>query len=114
SIWELIEHLRFTQSDILEFILRPDYVRKTWPDDYWPDKKLIPDGNMWQESVAGFRSDLEAIRGLVLAGDADFFTPIPHCKHEKYTLFRQILLVADHNAHHLGQVICLRRMLNIW
>lgn len=114
SIWELLEHLRITQNDILEFILRPDYKSKTWPDDYWPDKMITPDENMWNKSIMGFREDLEAIRGLVLAEDADFFTPIPHCKNEKYTLFRQVLLLADHNAHHLGQVICLRRMLNIW
>jgi len=114
SIWELLEHLRFTQNDILEFILRPDYIKKEWPVDYWPDKTNTPDEDMWNKSLAGFRGDLGALRDLVLADDADFFAPIPHCGHDKYTLFRQILLVADHNAHHLGQVISLRRILNIW
>ncbi|MGH1364745.1 MAG: DinB family protein [Calditrichia bacterium] len=114
SLWELVDHLRFTQSDILEFIVDPNYETKEWPKAYWPHPDVPVTEKDWTSSLSTFWKDLAAFEELVSAEDADFFMPIPHCGAAKYTLFRQVLVVADHNAHHLGQIILLRRALGIW
>ena len=107
SLWDLVEHLRRTQADILEFC-RPGYTVKTWPKDYWPDADARP--REWEASRAGVFDDLDALLDLAATGDLyDEFAWAPG-----YTLLREILLAADHNAHHLGQVVALRRQLGLW
>lgn len=108
SLWDLMHHLRFAQRDILDFSRGPDYREATWPDDYWPDHEGTADD--WRQSREAFEADLEALVGLAETGD--LLAEFEHAP--GYTLLREILLAADHNAHHLGQVIDLRRALGIW
>ena len=108
SLWELVEHLRFTQADILEFVRDPGYADKRWPDDYWPDHDAS--GAEWDAAVTAFLADLDAL--VALAETGDLTAELPWAP--GYTLLREVLLAADHNAHHLGQVVLLRRQLGIW
>lgn len=107
SLWDLMEHLRFTQADILEFC-GPGYTKKHWPDSYWPSAP--GSASDWQAAHDGFFADLNAL--LELATSGDLFAEFDWAP--GYTLFREILLVADHNSHHLGQVVMLRRQLGLW
>ena len=109
SAWELLEHMRIAQEDILDFSRNPGYREKKFPDDYWPAKEAPPSEAAWKRSVEKFQSDLEEM--IALIGDAghDLLAKIPHGKGQ--TLLREALLVADHNAYHLGQMVFLRKML---
>ena len=107
SLWDLLEHLRRTQADILEFC-RPGYTDKAWPDDYWPASPARPSD--WEASRFQFVEDLDAL--LELAETGDLFAEFDWAP--GYTLLRELLLVADHNSHHLGQILTLRRHLGLW
>ncbi|OPY64213.1 MAG: DinB superfamily protein [Syntrophorhabdaceae bacterium PtaU1.Bin034] len=111
TMWHLLEHMRIVQWDILEFTRNPEHVSPDFPDGYWPapDKKATP--AMWDKTVKGFRDDLDAIQGIVRDPKTDFFGPIPHAR--DYTVLREMLLVADHNAFHVGELVALRRVLNM-
>lgn len=108
SLWDLLDHLRFTQADIVEFVRNPDYTDKRWPDDYWPDHDAGP--AEWAATLAAFLADLDVLVGLAEA--ADLTAELGHAP--GYTVLRELLLAADHNSHHLGQVVVLRRQLGLW
>jgi hypothetical protein len=110
--WRLLEHLRIAQSDILEFTRNPRHVSPPWPEGYWPDSDAPPDDRAWDRSVAAFRADLRAMQNLVADLATDLFTPLSHG--EGQTVLREALLVADHNAYHLGQLVVVRRLLGTW
>jgi hypothetical protein len=110
--WRLLEHLRIAQWDILEFSRNPKHVSPKFPDGYWPEGDAPPDGGAWDRSVAAFRADLQAMQDLVADPTTDLFARIPHG--EGQTVLREALLVADHNAYHLGQLVCVRRALGAW
>jgi hypothetical protein len=112
SAWQLVEHLRLTQHDILEFCRNPDYVEPHWPGDYWPATDAPPSSAAWDESLAGFRLERDALK--LVANDAalDLFAKIPHGSGQTY--FRELLLIVDHNAYHLGQLVAVRRLLGAW
>lgn len=112
SAWELLEHLRIAQWDILDFTRNPDYQHRTWPEGYWPATPAPPDEKAWDKSVRAFRRDLKAISGLVADPATDLFAKIPHG--DGQTILREALLVADHNAYHLGELVLLRRLLGAW
>lgn len=112
TAWQLVEHMRLAQWDILEFSRNPKYVEPKFPDDYWPASAAPPNNTAWKQSVAAFRRDLEAIVRLVKDPRTDLFARIPWGKGQ--TILREALLVADHNAYHLGQVVLLRRVLGAW
>lgn len=112
SAWELLEHMRRAQRDILDFCRNPEYVEQTWPDDYWPKTPAPPSSAAWNEAIAAFRGDREALKRLCSDPDIDLFAQIPHGTGQTY--LREILLVADHNAYHLGQLVAVRRQLGIW
>lgn len=112
SPWQLVEHLRLAQHDILDFCRNPEYEEMSWPDDYWPATPEPPSADAWEETLAGFRRDREALRALALDPGADLFAPIPHGSGQ--TLLRELLLVADHNAYHIGQLIVVRRLIGAW
>ena len=112
SAWQLLEHLRIAQYDILDFCRNPDYAMPAWPDDFWPEAAAPPNAEAWQESIARFRADLKAMQDLVADPDTDLFAAIPHG--EGQTILREALLVADHNAYHVGQLVAVRRLLGIW
>ena len=112
SAWQLLEHLRIAQWDILEFSRNPKHVSPKWPTGYWPGAEAPPGAAAWRESVRSFRADLRAMQKLIADPAADLFAPIPHG--EGQTLLREALLVADHNSYHLGQFVLLRRLLGTW
>ena len=110
--WQLLEHLRIAQWDILEFTRNQRHVSPPWPEGYWPAADAPPDDGAWDRSVAAFRADLRAMQDLVADPGTDLFTPLPHG--EGQTALREALLVADHNAYHLGQLVVVRRLLGAW
>jgi hypothetical protein len=110
--WRLLEHLRICQWDILEFCRDPRHASPPFPDGYWPEGDAPPDAGAWDRSVKAFRADLRAMEELVAAPATDLFTPLAHG--EGQTVLREALLVADHNAYHLGQMVVVRRLLGAW
>jgi hypothetical protein len=112
SPWMLLEHMRIAQWDILEFCRNRKHVSPKWPDGYWPEKQAPASSTAWEESIKSFRADLKAVQDLVKSPKADLFAKIPWG--EGQTILRETLLVADHNAYHLGQLVDLRRLLGAW
>jgi hypothetical protein len=112
TAWMLIEHLRIGQWDILEFSRNPKYKPMKWPDDYWPKTEAPPSGEAWEKSVKEFRHDLKTMQDLVADSKTDLFGKIPWG--EGQTVLREALLLADHNAYHLGQLLDVRRLLGAW
>jgi hypothetical protein len=112
SPWQLVEHLRRAQHDILDFCRNADYQELEWPDDYWPASPEPPDSGAWDESVSGFREDRRTLQEMARDHQIDLYARIPHGTGQTY--LRELLLVADHNAHHLGQLVLVRRLLGIW
>lgn len=112
SAWELLEHLRIAQWDMLEFSRDPKHKSPDWPSGYWPPQPAPADEAAWERSVAQFRSDREAMKKLVSDPKSDLFTPFAHGKGQ--TLLREALQMADHNAYHVGELVFLRRMLGAW
>lgn len=112
SIWEIIEHMRMAQADILDFCVNRHYEEKKWPDDYWPETKSPKNPAAWTKSLSGYRRDRKAMQRLTVNPRIDLLAQIPHGTGQ--TCLREILLIADHNAHHIAQIIDLRRALGIW
>jgi hypothetical protein len=110
--WQLLEHLRIAQWDIFQFSIDPTHVSPEFPAGYWPEGDAPPDPDAWDRSIASFRTDLKAMMDLVADPTAELFTPLPHGQGQ--TLLREALLVADHNAYHLGQLVDVRRLLGAW
>ena len=110
--WRLLEHMRIAQWDILEFSRNPKHVSPKFPENYWPKGDAPPDAAAWKASVESFRADLGAMQALVENPDMDLFAPIPHGQGQ--TILREAMLVADHNAYHVGQLVILRRLLGAW
>jgi uncharacterized damage-inducible protein DinB len=112
SAWELLEHIRLAQWDILEFSRNPKHVSPDWPAGYWPKSAAPPSAAAWDESAKVVERDLEAMKKLVLNPKTDLFAKIPHGSGQ--TILREALLIADHNAYHVGQIVLLRRLLGAW
>lgn len=112
SPWELLEHLRIAQWDILDFSCNPNYETRKWPDDYWPETPAPPSDAAWDHSVRSFRRDLKALCDLVADESTDLFARIPHG--DGQTILREALLTADHNAYHIGQLVLVRKLLGAW
>lgn len=112
SPWELVEHMRIAQWDILEFARNPKHVSPEFPAGYWPSAEATPSDADWKKSVDGFRADLKALTELAADESNDLFAKIPHG--EGQTILREILLAADHNAYHVGEFVLVRRLLGAW
>jgi hypothetical protein len=112
SPWELLEHLRIAQWDILDFSRNPKYEEKKWPEDYWPKCPEPPSEAAWDGSIAAFRQDLKEMCELVDDPATDLFAQIAHGSGQ--TILREALLVADHNAYHVGQLVLVRQLLGAW
>jgi len=110
SVWRLVEHLRLAQADILDFSVNPGYVAPPFPEGYWPAEDSTDAS--WEESVRQFRQDLQAMKTLVANPATDLFARIPWG--EGQTILREALVVADHNAYHIGEIVVLRRILGAW
>ncbi|MGD0737552.1 MAG: DinB family protein [Terracidiphilus sp.] len=112
SPWEVLEHLRIAQWDILDFSRNPEYKEREWPREYWPETPAPPDATAWNKSVKAFEKDLKEMCDLVADEKTDLFAKIPHGSGQ--TILREALVVADHNAYHLGEMVLLRRLLGAW
>jgi len=112
SGWQLLEHLRICQRDILDFCRKRNYVEKSWPDDYWPASHSPPNAGAWNASVTAFRADGKAFEKLIRDSSIDLLATVP--SDSTKTLLREVLLLADHNAYHVGQLVYVRRLLGAW
>ena len=112
SVWEELEHMRIAQQDILRYTLDASWTSPEWPEGYWPAKAESVTDEMWQASLDGFLADLDELVGLVRDSAVDLTAKIPHGDWRTY--LRQILLMADHNAYHLGQIVQARKLLGDW
>ena len=112
SVWELVEHIRLAQRDILEFCLDPNYAERKWPEDYWPKRPARPSEAAWTKSLGAIRRDQAAFQKLARNPKLDLFAKIPHGSGQTY--LREILLAADHMSYHVGQIVAVRRLLGCW
>lgn len=111
SLWQILEHIRICQWDILEFCRNPKY-QELKMEEYWPKTPAPPSSNGWQKSIASFRADRKALKELARNPTVDLFAKIPHGSGQTY--LRELLLVSDHNAYHVADLIAIRRLLGIW
>lgn len=112
SAWELLEHLRLAQRDILEFCVDSNYKEREWPKDYWPERPQPASTSAWEKSIEGYRQDREALEALARDPKIDLFAKIPHGSGQTY--LRELMLVADHTSYHVGQIVAVRRLLGCW
>jgi uncharacterized damage-inducible protein DinB len=112
SPWQLLEHLRIAQEDILDFSRNPKYQHRKWPEDYWSKTPAPPSAKAWNDAVKAYRSSLKEFCALVEDPSTDLYAKIPHG--DGQTILREALLIADHNAYHVGQLILTRRLLGAW
>lgn len=112
SIWELVEHIRISQNDILEFSRDPDYKSPSWPKGYWPENPEPGGKKEWEATIEAFHSDHEQMVELIKNPEKDLLMPLPHGSGQ--TLFREAMLIVDHNSYHIGQIIQVRRLLGSW
>jgi hypothetical protein len=112
TAWQLLEHMRMAQWDILEFSRDAKHKSPPWPEGYWPKTEAPPNAASWNNSLRSFRADLKAMAKLVGDKKTDLYAKIPHGSGQ--TILREALLIADHNSYHLGQMVLLRRLLGTW
>ena len=111
-LWHVIEHIRICQWDILEFTRNPAHVSPSFPDGLWPDRGEMADQARWDRVLAEFRADLDALKAMIEDESADLYSDLPHAA--GYNILREILVVADHNAYHLGELAVLRQVMAAW
>ena len=107
--WQVLEHMRIAQWDILEFCRNADHVSPEFPKGYWPPANAVPTSKTWRKTIQAFRSDLKKLEKLLGEPSTDLFSPIPHG--EGQTILREALLIADHNSYHLGALLVMKRIL---
>jgi len=112
SLWQLLEHIRRAQWDIVEFCRNTDYQSPKWPDDFWPIETEPIEREDWQDSIDSYKRDRQAMIDLIRDDAIDVHDRIRQS--ESQTYLREVLLVADHNSYHIGQMVFLRRILGIW
>ena len=112
SGWQLLEHIRIALWDMVEFSRDARHKSPAWPEGYWPKAAAPPSAKAWDQSVKAIQEHLEEMRELVRDPKRDLLAPLPHGSGQ--TLLREALLIADHNAYHLGQLVLVRRALGVW
>jgi uncharacterized damage-inducible protein DinB len=112
SVWELFEHMRLAQRDILNFCINPKYVSPEWPSGYWPRHPAPPSAAAWNKTIKAFQKDLDAMANLVANPKINLLARIPHG--DGQTILREALLLADHNSYHVGQIVLVRKLLGDW
>lgn len=110
--WHLLEHLRLSQRDILDFIRDPHYREGNWPEDYWPARDETATVDEWQRTIAAFQEDMRALQEILLDPATDLYAPIPHGSGQN--ILREMLVVADHNAYHVGEFAIMRQVMGTW
>lgn len=112
TLWHLLEHLRLTQADILDYVTNEAYVEPSWPADYWPDREAVATRAMFDGTIQAFRTDLAALRALVVDPSRDLYAVIPGSR--DHNLLREARIDADHNAYHIGEFTVLRQVMDTW
>lgn len=112
TLWHLLEHLRIAQWDILEFTRNPAHVSPDFPEGYWPPTAAIADPLQWQQTITQFHTDLHAMVEIVADPATDLYADLPHAP--GYTVLREALVLADHNAYHIGELAILRGVMGAW
>jgi hypothetical protein len=112
SPWQLLEHMRRTQRDILDFCREPAYVERKWPEDYWPPEAAPQSDAAWDESVLAYRRDRETLQAMARDPGVDLLARVPNGDGQTY--LRELILASDHTAYHVGQMVLVRRALGIW
>jgi hypothetical protein len=112
TVWQLVEHMRIAQWDILQFSINPKHISPDFPKGYWPSETAPPNRARWDQSLTAFRADLKATMSLIADPKTNLLIPLAHGQGQ--TILREVLLVADHNAYHLGQLVTVRRLLGAW
>ena len=110
--WHLVEHIRIAQWDILEFMRDPEHISPKWPEGYWPPPDEVTNESGWKRSIESFGTDLKDLEAMVQDDEIDLMAELPHAP--GYTYLREILLVADHNAYHIGEFSILRQIMGTW
>jgi hypothetical protein len=110
--WHLIEHVRLTQADILDYIVNPEYAEMEWPREFWPDRSATATREQWDETVRGFLADRDALRAIVADEARDLFAVIPGTP--GHSIVREVRIVGDHNAYHVGEFAVLRQVMGTW
>ena len=112
SAWELVEHIRLAQADLVAFMEDPAYVAPKWPDAYWPPEPVPPSATAWDESIAAVQRDRESLKAIATRATLDLTATIPGSKGQTY--LRTVLVAVDHTSYHVGQLIAVRLMLGAW
>lgn len=112
SAWELVDHLRLTQHDLLDFCTNPNYQAPKWPDDYWPTSPEPPSNTAWDDCIAQYHRDCKALKDFTINDPRDLTEKIPHGSGQTY--LRTVLVAVDHASYHVGQLIAVRRLLGAW
>jgi uncharacterized damage-inducible protein DinB len=113
SLWELVEHIRVTQHDILSFCRKGKYVELEWPKEYWPATPTPPSDAAWSSAIAAMREDRAELQAIAADPAVDLFALVPHGAGEQ-TFMREMLMVVDHGSYHIGQIVTTRHLLGIW
>lgn len=115
SFWHILEHIRRTARDILDYIQDPAYRSRTWPDDYWPRREEQADEPAWDATLRGIRTDMASLRAIMVDPDSDLHAPVRNAHgHADHTLLREVCTVIDHNAYHIGEFAILRQVVGTW
>ncbi len=112
SFWALLEHIRITQNDIVDFVQNPKYKYKDWPKDYWPTPNKLANKKTWDKSIKSFQKDFQTLIKIIKNPKTNLLAKIPHG--EGQTIFREAMLVIDHNAYHIGEFVLMRRTMGEW
>lgn len=112
TIWQLVDHIRIAQWDILEYSRDPNHQSPPWPDGYWPKEVAPPDDAAWEQAIEQIRRDRDAFVDLLHDSNRDLYAPFAHGNGQN--LLREALLIADHTAYHVGEIIIIRRLLDAW
>ena len=112
SVWELVDHIRRTQNDLLEFCRNDDYEELEWPDDYWPSTPAPESDRAWNDCIGIFHADARALADFTINDQRDLTAKIPHGTGQTY--LRTILVAVDHTSYHVGQIVAVRRLLGAW
>jgi hypothetical protein len=110
--WRLLEHMRIAQWDILEFVRNPQYVSPPWPAGYWPAMEEMADPQKWEQTLQSLRADRRDMQALVENPETDLLADLPHAP--GYSILREVLVLADHNAYHMGEFAMMREVMNTW
>lgn len=114
TFWALLDHIRYCQWDILDYITNPHYKAAKWPRDYWPNPEATVDATGWEQTIREFYADRDKLVEIIKDPDTDLYAPIPHASNPSHNIMREVLVVADHNAYHIGEFAILRQVMGLW